>query len=255
MSIYTLDMSGTEITNDDYVRIMGGFQEQMKSLSSRSALRDAAWNAMAWSTYSFADNSAGMTFYSSAFAPIFFDNDFPNAVITTATAGICLWPWQYGTYNNAENVLTFNVREKFGPNIDPYKYGYFLGSNTSSIWDHGTFFAISIIDCVYFSFNVIEACDCEPPLLRLDVVVCIPPLIFLGHLLDACPAQLPLHTLYNSAVTTCKYPSFIYFIFITSSSFDYPTRNVIARLIYIIRVSNMTYPNHCCCYCRCPCRC
>ena len=156
MSIYTLDMSGTEITNDDYVRIMGGFQEQMKSLSSRSALRDAAWNAMAWSTYSFADNSVGLTFYSSAFAPIFFDNDFPNAVITTATAGICLWPWQYGTYNNAENVLTFNVREKFGPNIDPYKYGYFLGSNTSSIWDHGTFFTTSIIDCVYFSSDFLR---------------------------------------------------------------------------------------------------
>jgi len=52
---------------------------------------------MAWSTFSFADTAAGLTFYSSAFAPIFFDNDFPNAVITTAAAGICLWPWQYGT--------------------------------------------------------------------------------------------------------------------------------------------------------------
>ena len=209
MSIYTLDMSGTEITNDDYVRIMGGFQEQMKSLSSRSALRDAAWNAMAWSTYSFADNSAGMTFYSSAFAPIFFDNDFPNAVITTATAGICLWPWQYGTYNNAENVLTFNVREKFGPNIDPYKYGYFLGSNTSSIWDHGTFFATRIIDCVYFSFVSLKLVIVNH-LSDVSTLLCSF-LIFLGHLLDACAAQLPLHTLYNSAVTTCKYPSFIYF--------------------------------------------
>ena len=28
-----------------------------------------------------------------------------------------------------------------------------------------------------------------------------------GHLLDACPAQLPLHMLYNSAVWTGKYPS------------------------------------------------
>ena len=100
---------------------------------------------MAWSTFSFADFAAGLTFYSTAFAPIFFDNDFPNAVITTAAAGICLWPYQYGTYNNAENVLTFNVKEKFGPNIDPYKYGYFLGANTSSIWDHGTSLAIKTL--------------------------------------------------------------------------------------------------------------
>ena len=144
MSIYTLDMSGTEITNEDYVQIMSTFQEQMKTLSSRSALRDAAWNAMAWSTFSFSDTTAGLRFYSSAFAPIFFDNDFPNAVITTASAGVCLWPYQYGTYNNAENVLIFNVREKFGPNIDPYKYGYFLGQNTSSIWDHGASFVLLI---------------------------------------------------------------------------------------------------------------
>ena len=144
MSIYTLDMSGTEITNEDYVQIMSTFQEQMKTLSSRSALRDASWNAMAWSTFSFSDTTAGLTFYSSAFAPIFFDNDFPNAVITTASAGVCLWPYQYGTYNNAENVLIFNVREKFGPNIDPYKYGYFLGQNTSSIWDHGASFVLLI---------------------------------------------------------------------------------------------------------------
>ena len=52
-SIYAVSMSGTAITNDIYISIMSQFKSQLKSLSSRSALRDAAWNAMAWATFGF----------------------------------------------------------------------------------------------------------------------------------------------------------------------------------------------------------
>ena len=52
-SIFALSLSGTQITNDIYTSIMQRFRDQLQSLSSRSALRDAAWNAMAWATFGF----------------------------------------------------------------------------------------------------------------------------------------------------------------------------------------------------------
>ena len=52
-SIFAVSMSGTQITNDIYTAIMSKFKSQMQTLSGRSALRDAAWNAMAWATFGF----------------------------------------------------------------------------------------------------------------------------------------------------------------------------------------------------------
>ena len=52
-SIFALSFSGTEITDEIYTSIMSRFKKQLKSLSGRSALRDAAWNAMAWATFGF----------------------------------------------------------------------------------------------------------------------------------------------------------------------------------------------------------
>ena len=52
-SIFALSFSGTQITDEIYTSIMSRFRDQLKSLSSRSALRDAAWNAMAWATFGF----------------------------------------------------------------------------------------------------------------------------------------------------------------------------------------------------------
>lgn len=52
-SIFVMSFSGTAITDDIYKSIMQRFRDQLFVLSSRSALRDAAWNAMAWATFGF----------------------------------------------------------------------------------------------------------------------------------------------------------------------------------------------------------
>ena len=86
----------------------------------------------------FEDVPNSMTFYSSADVAVFFTNDFGNAVVTHATAGMCFWPYQWGEFNVAKKSIEYNLRENFGPNIDPYKKGYIFGSNSSSVWKGGS---------------------------------------------------------------------------------------------------------------------
>ena len=79
-----------------------------------------------------------MVFYSTADASVFFSNDYGNAVVTHATAGMCYWPYQWGDFNTAIKSIQYNIRENFGPNIDPYKFGYIHGANSSSVWNGGS---------------------------------------------------------------------------------------------------------------------
>jgi hypothetical protein len=120
-SIYLLSMTGTQVTTAQYADIFNTFKVQMQELSGKSALRDAAWNAMAWSTFSFDDAETSMTFYSGTSPAKLLDNKFGNAIITTATDGACHWPYQYGSFDSGRHSLVFNIGEKNGPKIDPYK--------------------------------------------------------------------------------------------------------------------------------------
>jgi hypothetical protein len=112
-SAFMLDMSGTSINSEEYTSIMLSFRDQLKALSAKSALRDAAWNAVAWATYVFQDDNSGMQLYSSADSKYFFeDNDFGMGVITTAKGGLCPWVYQWASYDPADHTLVYNIRQR-----------------------------------------------------------------------------------------------------------------------------------------------
>jgi hypothetical protein len=109
MSIFQLDMVGTQVTEDQYKKIMSGFQAQLKALSDKSARRDAGWNAMAWATYIYYDAPSSMTFFASADATIIYDNAVSMAVLTSAKAGICKNLYQYGSFDPATTTIAINA--------------------------------------------------------------------------------------------------------------------------------------------------
>jgi len=72
LAVYQLDFIGTEVTQEQYTATMTAFEDSVKYLGEKSAVRDLSWNLMAWSTANL-ENANGMSMFTLADAHTIFE--------------------------------------------------------------------------------------------------------------------------------------------------------------------------------------
>jgi len=73
---YDLTLSGVQYTNDDYYKIMGDVNSQVRAMGTRGSNRDYAWNMVAWSAFTALNTDFGsFKFYLAGDAGIIFAKD------------------------------------------------------------------------------------------------------------------------------------------------------------------------------------
>lgn len=105
-SIFVLEFDGSKVTVNDYSTTMHRFKNELKILGEKASRRDASWNAMMWATFTFSDDANKMYFYSSADARFLYQGNIHSGFVSSASAGICRNPKQYGKVTQGELIWT-----------------------------------------------------------------------------------------------------------------------------------------------------
>ena len=107
-SLFYLTFTGSQIDNEQYSSVMTKFSNRLALLGAKAARRDEAWNAMVWSSWSFADDATNMKFTSTADAGIIYNQDVIVGIISSST-GVCQNLHQYGSFSSVEKSLSYNI--------------------------------------------------------------------------------------------------------------------------------------------------
>lgn len=87
-SIFVLEFTGSEVTNDQYKRTMTNFNNKLNVLGTKFASRSLFYNTMILATFGFGDYDTKMEFYSSADAGVIF-NQIVYSTAVSSKVGIC----------------------------------------------------------------------------------------------------------------------------------------------------------------------
>lgn len=108
-SAFEIEFSGSNITTQQFKTTMEGFKDQLQALSAKASKRDAGWNAMVWTSFSFKNVESQMMFYSTADINTVYTSSIQMGVLTSAQGGMCDNYRQIGYYDSSLGLLKYVV--------------------------------------------------------------------------------------------------------------------------------------------------